>query len=680
MPTPPSGPENAAADDDRAHLRATVRRLRRREIVLRHRLAVAEWRLEVQLGRRSVRVVEAIGAARRSLSALLRLPVTVLRILSRPGARPPRPTEDAAIAAARDADTPTPSPTTPEAPAAPAALRTPLRRGLTPPELPGSTFPDGPVARPDLRIACILDEFSYRAFAYEAELTQLWPDRWETQLDEVEPHVVLVESAWRGEDDRWRHHMTGDAPSDDLVALVAACRARGIPAVFWNKEDPPNYDVFIATAALFDRVFTVDAGSLSRYAGDLPGVRVGVLPFAAQPRIHHPVLPAEGRDQSVMFAGTFHVDKHPHRKVQVAQVLDPARAFDLHIYARFTAWAYRWPPPLDAHVVGSLTYAQTLDAYRRYRVVLNVNSVPRSATMCARRIFELLACGTTVLSGTSPAIEALLGPGLVRQSADPDDTVVQLAELLGEDDDARARTAARGLRTVLGAHTYGHRLDRILEAAGIDGFHRPVPTVAAVVPLSGDGAALVADLAAQDHPVDHLVLVGPAEALRDAASAAGAAGLPTPVEHVTSTVPSRGEVLEVAQTADGDLVALLDASCRYGPGFLADQVNAFAYADVDAAVKAAHHVTDGTVVAVADRDAEHRHVSHASPGWSSSDAACSRTWTPTTRTGCSPPSEPTASSRPAGSTSSAGSIDLPTDTVVVGAFDAFAAAAFAGDA
>src|SRR3546814_9441269 len=102
--------------------------------------------------------------------------------------------------------------------------------------------------------------------------------------------MLFLESAWNGNNGAWRLHMTKEKrPSAELRALVEWCRAEGIPTVFWNKEDPPNYDVFIETAKLFDQVFTVDADRIPVYHQDLGHDRVALLPFAAQPRLHNPV-------------------------------------------------------------------------------------------------------------------------------------------------------------------------------------------------------------------------------------------------------------------------------------------------------------------------------------------------------------------------------------------------------
>ena len=121
------------------------------------------------------------------------------------------------------------------------------------------------------------------------------------------PDLLFVESAWRGNDDRWRDVLGSrhTALMQPLVDLVGWCRERGIPTVFWNKEDPPHFGRFVDTAALFDHVFTVDGDCVPRYCEILGHERVDVLPFGAQPQIHNPIAVPGGRMHDVAFAGTY---------------------------------------------------------------------------------------------------------------------------------------------------------------------------------------------------------------------------------------------------------------------------------------------------------------------------------------------------------------------------------------
>ena len=148
---------------------------------------------------------------------------------------------------------------------------------------------------PQLRVGIIMDDFSAAAFSAEWSVVALRPDSWEQQLHDEALSFVVVESAWAGNAGLWRGKITGPAgPSAVFLELVDGCRAAGLPAIFWNKEDPPHYEDFLPAAKLFDHVFTTDANMLPRYRADLGHDRISVLPFAAQPRIHNPARPRHG--------------------------------------------------------------------------------------------------------------------------------------------------------------------------------------------------------------------------------------------------------------------------------------------------------------------------------------------------------------------------------------------------
>ena len=79
--------------------------------------------------------------------------------------------------------------------------------------LPALTLPAGPIARPGLRVAVILDDFSRLGFHYEWNQVLVTPDDWRHELSE-QPDLLFVESAWRGNHGAWQFAMTGEnAPS-----------------------------------------------------------------------------------------------------------------------------------------------------------------------------------------------------------------------------------------------------------------------------------------------------------------------------------------------------------------------------------------------------------------------------------------------------------------------------------
>jgi len=359
-------------------------------------------------------------------------------------------------------------------------LRRPFRRAPRS-EAPG---PQLPIAQREprrrragerLRVAAIFDEMSEACFAPECELIPLSLEGWAEQLDERPPDLLLVESAWNGNGGEWQYRIA-QYPRPDLAglpslrALLDGCRERGIPTAFWNKEDPVHFERFAEAAALFDHVFTTDARCVERYRA-LPGERtVTPLPFAAQPRIHNPTAAVPERSSSPCFAGAWYRDRHPDRRRALEGLLDAARPFGLVIYdRRFGADddAFGFPERFAPHVLGRLPYERILDVYKSHRVFLNANSVVDSPTMCSRRVFELAACDTAIVSTPGAALAALLGEGTVEEAGDEAGAAAALERLLGDEDERRRRTRV-ARRAVFAEHIYANRLATIAQVAGLD--------------------------------------------------------------------------------------------------------------------------------------------------------------------------------------------------------------------
>ncbi|HEY0485764.1 MAG TPA: glycosyltransferase [Mycobacteriales bacterium] len=353
------------------------------------------------------------------------------------------------------------------------------------------------------RIVGVLDGMSVAGFGPDCELLLPGTTGWQADVEAFEPDMLLVESAWRGNDDAWRY-CVGTYTAEEyrglpqLRALVEWFRARGLPTVFWNKEDPVHFEKFAEAARLFDIVFTSDENSIERYRAQGGAASfVGALQFAAQPRLHHPFGPAR-RDPSPVFAGTFYRNRHEDRQGTLAMLLSAAKPFDLRIYDRAhgdTSGHFGFPDDVADRVLGSLPYTELVDVYRRHRVFLNTNSVTASPTMFSRRVFELLACGTAVVSTPSDGLARQFG-GIVDIVETPEEATAALQALLGSDGVWRQRHA-EGIRSVMTQHTYAHRLAQICDAAGVA---RPaLPSDYALVvtdaaPFDAAGAGAMTDL------------------------------------------------------------------------------------------------------------------------------------------------------------------------------------------
>lgn len=320
-----------------------------------------------------------------------------------------------------------------------------------------------------IRVGAIVDPFTEQTFGPEWAMMNLRRASWLEDLERHQPELLFVESAFMGSGREWAGELARFGTSSEILQdVVKWCNLHDVPTVFWNKEDPINFELFVKTAQLFDFIFSVDLDSVERYKRHVGSTPVELLPFAAQPLIHFPPLRVEERTREVMFAGGYYAAKHPARRSQMEIILDPARQFDFDIFDRFlnADYRFRWPAKYQAHVRGNLSYQETVEAYRQYKVSLNVNTVTTSSTMCSRRIFELLACGAYIVSGPSGAIGAYVPSGLVHVASSTEEAH-RLIERGLSDRLAIEAAAASGPEWIASGQTYSDRVDRILEVVKI---------------------------------------------------------------------------------------------------------------------------------------------------------------------------------------------------------------------
>lgn len=340
----------------------------------------------------------------------------------------------------------------------------------------------------NLKIACILDEFSYECFKDECNFIPVGLKDWKEVLKKIRTDFLFVESAWQGNNGQWLNKITNlhNNKQHELKKLTDWCKEKKILTVFWSKEDPYDFDVFIEAAKYFDFVFTTDENCIPKYKEIIGHSNVFVLPFAAQPSIHNPVFNNKFRLGRVAFAGGWY-DKHlgdtnlGNRKENISILLKPAFKYGLHIYDRFYASKNsknRFPMEFSPYIRQNLSYKEIIQVYKKYDVFLNVNSVQESPTNFSRRVFELLACGTPIISSYSLGIEKLF-PNIINLCRTEKDTETYLERLLG-DKELRDRLSLLGQREVFNHHTYQHRLERILDNINMDYIREKTPGVSII--------------------------------------------------------------------------------------------------------------------------------------------------------------------------------------------------------
>lgn len=269
---------------------------------------------------------------------------------------------------------------------------------------------DLPKTLKELKVAAICDEFTYEALKEEVKLITFTPYDWRAALEINKPHILLVESVWVGKEGTWSKKI-GSVFGEGLEyfkEITTWCKENNIPTVFWNKEDPIHYKVFINAAKMCDFIYTTDRNMVDNYKKEVKHNNVGVIQFFARPKIHNPIKFVKEREKSVCFAGSYYSTKFLERQEGMDKILDIANELNLVIYDRHYGennTEYEFPDKFKKYIVGKLPPSEIVKAYKKYKFLVNVNSVVDSPTMFSRRVFEGLACGTPVISTYSEAIK-----------------------------------------------------------------------------------------------------------------------------------------------------------------------------------------------------------------------------------------------------------------------------------
>lgn len=457
-----------------------------------------------------------------------------------------------------------------------------------------------------VRVACIMDDFTFGSYQPECDLHQLTPEHWAAELEACQPELLFIESAWRGKEQLWGSKVGHN--SQELQGIVAWCRERYIPTIFWNKEDPVHFETFLNTARLFDFVFTTDIDCIHRYKAALGHERVYFLPFACQPAVHNPIEKYERKD-AFCFAGAYYV-RYPERTrdlesfVQELPSLRPLEIYDRN-YGKSDP-NYQFPDAYQPHIVGTLPFEEIGKAYKGYRYAINLNSIKQSQTMFARRVYELLGSNTLTVSNFSRGVRLMFGDLVV--TSDSGAEVRRRLEQL-EEEGSIDRLRLAGVRKVMREHTYAKRFAYVLSKVSGREVSVPLPSfkVLATASTVQDVALLVAHVERQTGVEVSLTVVlrrGVSMAQAEATVASAACR----VELLPAKALRRKQLSDLA--GEASWIAGMLPQDYYGGHYLLDIALATRYSDAQVIGKAAYHSWQHGECELHDADESYRPANH----------------------------------------------------------------------
>ncbi|MDC7713711.1 DUF3880 domain-containing protein [Vogesella sp. LYT5W] len=438
-----------------------------------------------------------------------------------------------------------------------------------------------------LKVASIMDEFTYLSYEPECNLLQLTPQNWLTELESFRPELLMIESAWRGKNDLWGSkvgHM-----SQEVVSIVEWCRSKNVPTIFWNKEDPVHFETFLNTAKLFDYVFTTDIDCISRYKTALGHDHVYFLPFAAQPKVNNPIESYQRRD-AFCFAGAYYA-KYPDRTRDLGDFLLSLPSFKpVEIYDRNYGKNdpnYQFPAEYQPFIVGTLPYSEIDKAYKGYYYAINLNSIKQSQSMFARRVFELLASNTITVSNFSRGVRAMFGD-LVFTGDSGSELVRRLKSIAGNPLKVK-QLRLMALRKIMLEHTYQDRLAYIYSKVSSTPLENMLPAICVTgyARTIGECGTLMQHFTRQTYDKKRLVIV--------TTNGLDTTGL-EPQDNVTLLSASDAEQIRLRDTCGGAWLSVMVVEDYYGPHYLTDIIIATRYTDAQVIGKGAlYKLKDGNL-------------------------------------------------------------------------------------
>jgi glycosyltransferase involved in cell wall biosynthesis/spore maturation protein CgeB len=418
-----------------------------------------------------------------------------------------------------------------------------------------------------VKVACIMDEFTWKSYSPEANMIQLVPENYETQLNTFRPELIFVESAWRGVDNKWTNCI--HRIPDELKGVLNWAKRNSVLTVFWNKEDPIHFDTFKNVASLFDFIFTYDFNCVEKYKRITGRNNAFFLPMAVQPTMFNPIEKYDRKD-AFCFAGSYY-KRYAERTKDLDGYIKAFPAYkNVEIYDRQFGKDdpnYMMPPEYAPYIKGNLPYDEIDKAYKGYTVSINLNSI-KQANSIARRVFELLACNTVTVSNYSYGVVSGFGKLVITS----DNADVILATLKNYENVPRGLDKFRllGLRKVFSENTYEDRFAYICsKVLGVNlASYKPIVAVVAAVRNEEEYQKVKSSFERQKYGNKKLIVLTKG--------------------NVSAETVIKG-VDDLPQHLDGiDYVGMMSPHDYYSASYLEDMAYAFRYAFVNAVGKGSY--------------------------------------------------------------------------------------------
>ncbi|MDO5558455.1 MAG: hypothetical protein Q4F95_02535 [Oscillospiraceae bacterium] len=332
----------------------------------------------------------------------------------------------------------------------------------------------------DARVGIISDEFIFETYKSSCSLIYLTPDNWRNLIGTLD--IIILVSVWHGLNHEWdAAYRQGSAAFNEITKIKEAAAGLQVPVVFYSKEDPPNFNVFIDLACDVRSIFTSAAECIPMYNERFPETPCYCLPFAINPVLHNPVgMFRDKYENSVLFAGSW-IKKYPRRISDQKNIFRWVRrsGFRLAIIDRnfnICNLRYQYPFKYWKNVISSFSYKEIASVYKMFTYTINLNSVCESDTMFANRVYDASACGCVIISNESTGMKKLFGHVCVV------DSYKELKQVLSIKPDELYTKQLSAVRSVYRLNTIYENILSVLNSSSDTYYSFSAPSVCVVLP------------------------------------------------------------------------------------------------------------------------------------------------------------------------------------------------------
>ena len=404
----------------------------------------------------------------------------------------------------------------------------------------------------DVNIGIVADEFLYNSFDGVANFHYITRDNYKEYTDKLD--IFLLVTTWKGLNMEWKGLGNPNIRKHrkDMFDIISHYQKNGIKTVFYSKEDPVNYDIFIELAKKCEYVFTTAEEVIDNYKRDCKNENVSVLNFGINPMYHNPIgFKKFEKKKEILFSGSWYV-KYPHRIDDTQRIFDGVidnnddlkiidRNYELKLERHF------FPKKYVKYVSPAVDHNTLQKLHKLYDWAINLNSVKYSNTMFANRIYELQALGNILLSNYSLGVNNKFpNVFLINNRSEVKDI------LNGFTEEERYQHQVYGIRRVMSHETTHNRIIDILEMTNTS-YEKGFKSIAVLVNNKSEIVQRMFNK--QTYPHKELILI---------------------------------EDFNEALKEKYDMVTFFDENKEYREFYLEDMINGFKYTDSDYITKNAY--------------------------------------------------------------------------------------------